>query len=493
MVHQRQGSWVYRCGIGPLLLVSLGMMIELKSQWAALALVTTTTATTTTRPFRSSRTTSTRPGWLLPPPPPQRASYHSKLEALPSSTTVVGQGLEWYQIMVAGSLAGALGIGVAYPLEALKTKHVLAQQQQQEEHKELCTTSTPLQSSTTTARTWIYPSRQNDTSLALVPPTRTTTTTTFTTGTAALLVPANNNALSSSDSFSTSWDNAAQEFTSLFAGVQTMMMGHAVIKAVTFTVNAMALDYLHSTAGFLQDWTERDIMFAAAACAGFFSSFIVTPVERICSLLQAQAVTSPDDDNDDNNARGHVVTQSTLVDEHSDDMSSDWACIQHVIAHEGLLGWLGKGWTLSLFREVPSEMIYFGFYGLSWSTVAGSSGSSVSVSSWYLPLVLGALVGMASWIPVYPIDVVKTIYQAQPPPPQQQEQEGETATAGSSSALPWRSPWDMTMDLWDQGGITAFVQGLDFKLMCAAVHHAMIWGTFTMLVQLMTDSQSSFV
>ena len=72
------------------------------------------------------------------------------------------------------------------------------------------------------------------------------------------------------------------------------------------------------------------------------------------------------------------------------------------------------------------------------------------------PLIFGALTGMASWRPVYPVDVVKTLVQA---------------SDGSDSDHDV-SALDVTRKLYQERGLGAFFDGLTPKMLRAAVNHS---------------------
>jgi solute carrier family 25 carnitine/acylcarnitine transporter 20/29 len=85
--------------------------------------------------------------------------------------------------------------------------------------------------------------------------------------------------------------------------------------------------------------------------------------------------------------------------------ANELECIKSILDNEGWFGLLTRGFGLTFAREVPSNAIYFVVYGLLMQTaVKDTLGIMAS-------MVCGAISGMACWIPVYPIDVVKTRMQ----------------------------------------------------------------------------------
>jgi solute carrier family 25 carnitine/acylcarnitine transporter 20/29 len=80
------------------------------------------------------------------------------------------------------------------------------------------------------------------------------------------------------------------------------------------------------------------------------------------------------------------------------------------------------------------------------------------------PLVFGAMSGCACWIPVYPVDVVKTLLQ---------NTDGEN---GSVCA------WDVVRDLYAEGGVGAFFDGLTPKMLRAAVNYAVTFWIYSFVM-----------
>ena len=147
----------------------------------------------------------------------------------------------------------------------------------------------------------------------------------------------------------------------------------ALIKSVAFSANQFGLDFLKQN---LPAFPSVIVLLSAACFSGFVTSFLVTPIERIKIMLQA----------------------SNAYDNELD-------CLRSVIQNDGLQGLLSTGLGPTFLREIPSYGIYFLVYGVFMQTHVASSLGNVA------PLVFGALSGMAAWIPVYPVDVVKTLVQ----------------------------------------------------------------------------------
>ena len=125
---------------------------------------------------------------------------------------------------------------------------------------------------------------------------------------------------------------------------------------------------------------------------------------------------------------------------------------------EGIAGLMGRGLNPTIAREVPSYVIYFVVYGLLMGT------QPFIWMDRFAPLVAGALSGMACWVPVYPIDVVKTLVQ---------NTEGDEENVGT---------FEVAKQLYEEGGISAFFDGLTPKMLRAAVNHAVTFWMYEMVM-----------
>lgn len=211
-----------------------------------------------------------------------------------------------------------------------------------------------------------------------------------------------------------------------FGGVQIMMLGQAVIKSVAFGSNAAMLAFLQ---GQFATAPAAVTLIAASCFAGFVTSFFATPFERVKVLMQA----------------------STGV------YASELDCLRAVLRREGWQGLLVRGLGPTMAREIPSYGIYFFIYGFFMQTdVAAFLGQ-------FAPLVFGALSGCASRLPVYPVDVVKTVVQ---------NTEGDDIDA-----------WQVVENLYQTGGIGAFFDGVTPKMVRAAINHAVTFYVFDLVQQ----------
>jgi solute carrier family 25 carnitine/acylcarnitine transporter 20/29 len=211
-----------------------------------------------------------------------------------------------------------------------------------------------------------------------------------------------------------------------YGGVSTMMVGQALIKALAFACNDWALTWQ----GVSPESTTLPQLCAAALFSGFVTSFLVNPFERVKILCQASAVGT---------------------------YKNGLQCAQEIINTDGYVGFMGRGLGPTLARETPSYGLYFVLYAV----LMDSPLSSLGILA---PLVCGALSGCGSWVPVYPIDVVKT---------QIQNTQGEEQAPSALQAA---------RDLYAAGGFAMFWDGLDSKMLRAATNHAVTFFVYDLVV-----------
>jgi hypothetical protein len=89
------------------------------------------------------------------------------------------------------------------------------------------------------------------------------------------------------------------------------------------------------------------------------------------------------------------------------------------------------------------------------------------------PMICGAISGMACWIPVYPIDVVKTRMQNTKGRPSASE---KSANGNSVSAM------DVAIVIYKTEGIGAFFKGLGLLLLRAAVSNGVAFWVYALIL-----------
>ncbi len=143
--------------------------------------------------------------------------------------------------------------------------------------------------------------------------------------------------------------------------------------------------------------------------AGGFSALptalVMVPCERIKCLLQTQK------DNDNNayinsssNNRGRLVRGGAPALSSPQVYTGFFDCATKLYQEKGLSG-LYKGTALTLMRDVPGNMVYFGVYEMArqfWGPGPAAA------------MVAGALAGISLWPVILPMDCLKSRYQAAP-------------------------------------------------------------------------------
>ena len=353
--------------------------------------------------------------------PSNRYTGSSSKRITPSSSTRVEALPAALASLVSGSVAGAVGVGVAFPLDTIKTKaQVLAT---------TCHKNTQNYSNDDDeAADSYHVSSQQQQQQLVVSPSGTAaaqlSTTASTTTATRRTIRGNSSMLEVGQHI---WET--EGLSGFFAGVQTSMAGQAIIKAVVFASNAAILDACRQSHAF-GDQTALQLLFAAAS-AGFITAFIAAPVDRIKVLMQAAG---------------------------QEYKGQEDQCLKAVLQTEGWKGLMGRGLACTMVREVPAYSLYFGVYeGLQqWSTVADQLGPLA-------PLIFGAIAGMACWIPIYPIDVVKTVIQ------------------NTKGEYKERSAWEVTSELYQTHGLSVFYDGIAPRLLRQAVNHAVTFGVYDAL------------
>jgi len=351
-----------------------------------------------------------------------------------TSLSMIGAGAA---SLLAGSVGGAIGVGVAYPLDTLKTKSQVFSQQRQkvlsDNHQQ-----TILQNQLLLQQR-LLESGQNGT-ITLPPP-----------GTVHSH-SGNTYPIESPEDDLISLVKLILELEGIagfFGGVKAMMIGQALIKSVAFSANDFALRALNDMGGVGALTGAGDLsggeggagassfatLLLAAAFSGFVTSFLVAPVERVKVMMQAQ--------------------QNSLY-------ANELECVRAVLQNEGWTGLFSRGLGPTLVREVPSYGIYFVVYGVLMQTAVAENLGSVA------PLIFGAISGCACWIPVYPVDVVKTLVQ------------NTEGGADDSSAI------DVAIQLYKDEGVGAFFNGLTPKMLRASVNHAVTFWVYDLMMGVLT-------
>ena len=141
----------------------------------------------------------------------------------------------------------------------------------------------------------------------------------------------------------------------------------------------------------------------------------------------------------------------------SDAYESPLHCVRMLLQADGLHGLMFRGLGATLLREIPAYAFYFVSYDLVKAWLLDCGGVPAAM----IPLLGGAVAGAMAWVPVYPIDVIKTNIQVRDG--SHEEHHGFLQTA---------------RQLWEMGGMAAFWDGLTPKLARAVINHAVTFWVF---------------
>jgi hypothetical protein len=150
--------------------------------------------------------------------------------------------------------------------------------------------------------------------------------------------------------------------------------------------------------------------------------------------------------------------------------ANEQECMKSIVQNEGWFGLLTRGLNITLAREVPSNAIYFVVYGLLMQT-AMKDALGVMAS-----MVCGAISGIACWIPVYPIDVVKT---------RMQNTKGGKSDSATNDGARRRSSLHVATAMYTTEGIGAFFKGFGPLLFRAAVSNGVTFFVYDCIMALL--------
>ena len=91
--------------------------------------------------------------------------------------------------------------------------------------------------------------------------------------------------------------------------------------------------------------------------------------------------------------------------------TSTWYLIKQVVKHQGYKG-LMTGFWITAWRDIPSYGAYFSTYEWICRTWIEET-PQMTVENFVKLNVAGGVAGLVGWIPVYPVDVVKSRMQTQ--------------------------------------------------------------------------------
>lgn len=216
----------------------------------------------------------------------------------------------------------------------------------------------------------------------------------------------------------------------VYRGMSSPLVGVAGINAIVFGIYA-------NTQRYLPNPDSLKSHFIAGATAGFFQSFICSPMELAKSRLQVS----------NGGNKGPID------------------CLRKIYSREGTKG-LFRGLNITMLREIPAFGSYFWTYELLTRT---PDNSPVSTSAMLLS---GGLAGIVSWVIVYPIDVIKSRMQID----------------GIAGSLKYKNSLDCLKQGLALEGYVGFYRGLVPTILRAFPVNAATFAVVTWTMRLLSDN-----
>ncbi|KAF4334551.1 mitochondrial carnitine acylcarnitine carrier CACL [Fusarium beomiforme] len=256
------------------------------------------------------------------------------------------------------------------------------------------------------------------------------------TGTAAVA-----SAINQGTSFSTRYLGS---YASLVTGTAAPILGYGALNAllfVSYNRTEAALNSAFSTSGNL--WNT----WSAGAVGGLATWVVSTPTELI--KCRAQLASSP---------------------------VSSWAITKEIWRKEGVRG-LYLGGTVTAIRDSVGYGFYFWSYELMTRWLATDKGEETSLQHEAAKVLFcGGIAGVATWVSIFPLDVIKTRVQAQTLGGQ-----AETSLllqANGVSGTKRAGAMQVAREAYKEGGSLVFFRGLTVCSIRAFIVNAVQWAVY---------------
>mmetsp|Transcript_341 Transcript_341/g.681 ORF Transcript_341/g.681 Transcript_341/m.681 type:complete len:307 (+) Transcript_341:113-1033(+) len=236
------------------------------------------------------------------------------------------------------------------------------------------------------------------------------------------------------DCVSTVWKT--EGLNAFYRGIAAPMSSYGIIKSITFGSYGNCLDAFKKSRVANGTWTGEHSMselFTAGCVGGAACTVVMAPNDRIKVQMQLSA------------SEGRPF--KGVVD-----------CGKYIIQTNGVIGDKGlfRGWTATAMRDIPGMSGYYVAYEAikkAWAPW-GANGKHTDLQN----LTAGGLSGQLSWLPVYPMDVIKSRIQAR---------------AGSENA--YKGIGDAAKKMLAKEGIFVFYKGFAPTLIQAFPLHGSVF------------------
>ena len=218
----------------------------------------------------------------------------------------------------------------------------------------------------------------------------------------------------------------------LYKGMLSPMAGVGLINAILFGVQG-------NLSRMLEPGLSSQCI--AGGIAGAVQSIVCCPMELAKTRVQVQSSTKKQ-------------------------YQGSFDCLLKIYQQHGVKGCY-KGMTLTLLRETPAFAIYFGTFELFCHTLI-PEGDRIDCVGPAAILMAGGLSGISSWVLTYPIDVVKSRFQAD---------EG-------GRKRKYHGMLDCVRKTYQSGGLGVFSRGLTATILRAFPTNAATFATVTVTLRL---------
>ncbi|KAK9320515.1 mitochondrial carrier domain-containing protein [Lipomyces orientalis] len=241
---------------------------------------------------------------------------------------------------------------------------------------------------------------------------------------------------------------------SLLHGIAAPILGYGALNALLFASYSISLRALDEISPPVPDIAK---IFTAGTIAGLSTFVISAPTELIkCRAQVTHGSISP------GSAAGDRVGKSS------------WTVCKEIVKHDGVLGFF-RGGLVTGFRDGFGYGVYFWAYGAAknWKVVEEETKLQHVIHL----LLAGGIAGCMSWASIFPLDVIKTRYQAQP--------------AHDESLQPcerYSSSWDCARKTYVEGGVRVFFRGINVTMIRAFLVNAIQFGTYEWMVKIIEEA-----
>jgi len=229
----------------------------------------------------------------------------------------------------------------------------------------------------------------------------------------------------------------------LYKGLLSPLVCQVGINAIIFGAHGNAMKRLK------REGTGAEMI--AGSFAGGVQTIISSPMELVKIRMQMQGLGESRTE-----MRSHISTAMRY------EYANPIECVKKIYKYENGIRGLGRAFHITLMREIPSFALYFGSYHYTCVTTRAVENGRINIAKL---MFAGAVAGIVSWLPTYPIDVVKTRLQMD----------------GMGNTL-YKGAIDCAIKSYQREGRTVFTRGLFATILRAIPMNAATLTTVTLFL-----------